>query len=93
MSNYLNGENKVSLVLICAYLLVLVVAVLPLAHGGEPLRHSLADLVRPGAAAGHNHGPGGVVAAGGGGAVALGLLTVGIVAVRVLAIGVLAVGV
>merc|ERR1719499_2616385 len=49
-----------------ADLLVLVVAVLPLAHVGVPLVNSLADLIRSGAALGHDDSPGGVVAASGG---------------------------
>ena len=80
-----------------ADLLVLVVAVLPLAHVGVPLVNSLADLVRSGAALGHDDSPGGVIAAGGGRLVAFGLLVVLAVvlsvvfalAVRVLAVAVL----
>ena len=80
-----------------ADLLVLVVAVLPLAHVGVPLVNSLADLVRSGAALGHDDSPGGVVAAGGGRLVAFGLLVVLAVvlsvvfalAVRVLAVAIL----
>merc|ERR1719351_364007 len=68
-------------------------AVLPLAHVGVPLVNSLADLVRGGAALGHDDSPGGVIAAGGGRLVAFGLLVVLAVvfalAVRVLAVAVL----
>ena len=80
-----------------ADLLVLVVAVLPLAHVGVPLVNSLADLIRGGAALGHDDSPGCVVAACGGRLVAFGLLVVLAVilsvvftlAVRVLAVAVL----
>ena len=80
-----------------ADLLVLVVAVLPLAHVGVPLVNSLADLIRSGAALGHDDSPGSVITAGGGRLVAFGLLVVLAVvlsvvfalAVRVLAVAVL----
>ena len=83
-----------------ADLLVLIMAVLPLAHVGVPLGNSLANLLRSGAALRNDNSPGSVIAAGGGRLVAFGLLVilavviaVVILAVRVLAIVVLAVAV
>merc|ERR1712241_1592620 len=71
-------------------------AVLPLAHVGVPLVNSLADLIRSGAALGHDDSPGGVIAASGGRLVAFGLLVVLAVVLSVvfaLAVRVLAVAI